>query len=147
MPERQSLSNTVKCLQAVSLAALLKRDPCTSVPEPAVCRYFTKYMFLNNSQNSQKSTCAGVFFNDVADPENCNFIKKRLQHRFFPVNFVNYSRTPILQRIYERLVLKHQCSFLRTLFLQNMSIGCFWKFQVSSLQLYLKRDSSKDVYL
>ena len=96
MPERQSLSNTVKCLQAVSLAALLKRDPCTGVPEPAVCRCFAKYVFLNNSQNSQKSTCAGVFFNDVADPENCNFIKKRLQHRFFPVNFVNYSRTPIL---------------------------------------------------
>ena len=35
--------------------------------------------------------------------------KKRLQHRGFPVNFVNYSRAPILYRIYEQLVLKHQC--------------------------------------
>ena len=42
--------------------------------------------------------------------------KKRLQHRFFPVNFVNCSKTPILQRIYEPLLLKHQYPFLKTPF-------------------------------
>ena len=46
-------------------------------------------------QISQESTCVGVFFNKVAGPQNCNFIKKRLQHRFFVVNFENYSKTPI----------------------------------------------------
>ena len=65
-------------------------------------------MFLNNSQSSQESTCVGVFFNKVAFPLNCNLVKKRLQHRFFAVNF-------------ERMVLKHQCVFLRTpLFIESL---------------------------
>ena len=43
---RQSLSNTVKSLQAVSpavrLVTLLKKDPLTGVSELAVCRYSRK---------------------------------------------------------------------------------------------------------
>ena len=57
---RQSFSNTVKSLQAVSpavrLVTLLKKDPITGVSELAVSRSSRKYMFLNNSQNSQEST-------------------------------------------------------------------------------------------
>ena len=49
-------------------------------------------------QVSQESTCAGVFFNKVTDPQNCNFIKKKLQQRFSLVNYVNYSKTPFLCR-------------------------------------------------
>ena len=107
---------------AVALATLLKRDPRTGVSEPAVCGSSTKQcsriivftgkhlscslffnvlqsncsLFLKSLQTSQESTCVGVFFNKVAGPQNCKFIKKRLHHRFFPENFVNYSRTPIL---------------------------------------------------
>ena len=33
------------------------------------------------------------------------FIKKRLQHRCFPVNFAKFLRTPILRNICERLLL------------------------------------------
>ena len=58
-----------------------------------------------------------------------------------PENFLNYLKAPILQRIYERLVLEHQCSFMRNLFLKNFSSGFFWQFQVSRLQLY----SSKEI--
>ena len=36
-----------------------------------------------------------------------NLFKNRLQHRCFPVNFVNYSKSSILKSTYERLVLKH----------------------------------------
>ena len=36
----------------------------------------------------------------------CNFIKKSLQHRYFPVKFVKFLRTP---------------------FLQNTSRGCLWQ--------------------
>ena len=32
----------------------------------------------------------------------------------FPDKFANYPRTPILQMIYEGLVLEHQCAFLKT---------------------------------
>ena len=35
----------------------------------------------------------------------CNFIKKRLQHRYFPVSIANFLRTSILNNIYDRLLL------------------------------------------
>ena len=50
----QSPSDTIKELQAVKLATLLKRHPRSGVSQPAVCSSSTKQMFLNNSQNSQK---------------------------------------------------------------------------------------------
>ena len=37
-----SVSDTVKCVQAVRLATLLKRDPSTGVSEPAIFRFSTK---------------------------------------------------------------------------------------------------------
>ena len=44
-----------------------------------VCaRCFSKWLLLKILQISQESTWVGVFFNNVADPQNCNFIKKRL---------------------------------------------------------------------
>ena len=44
-------------------------------------------MFLKILQNSHGNTCARVFLNKVAV---LNFIKKRLWHRCFPVNFANF---------------------------------------------------------
>ena len=43
-------------------------------------------------------------FNKVAG-QACNFIKKRLQHRCFPVKIVKLVRTPILKNTCERLLL------------------------------------------
>ena len=60
IPALQSLSDTIKELQAVRFATLLKRHPRSGVSEPAVCRSSTKYVFLNNSQNSQENTYVGV---------------------------------------------------------------------------------------
>ena len=45
-------------------------------------------------QISQESTCVEVFFNKIAGSQNCNFIKRRLQHRYFPVKFAKFLRTP-----------------------------------------------------
>ena len=45
------------------------------------------------------------FFNKVAGLKTSNVIKKRLQHRYFPAKFAK---------------------FLRALFSQNISGGCFW---------------------
>ena len=42
-------------------------------------------------------------FNKASGLQACNFIKKRLQHGFFPVKFL---KTPILKNICERLSLK-----------------------------------------
>ena len=65
-------------------------------------RCSSKQLFLKSLQISQGSTCTGVFFIKVAGPQNCNFIKKRHQYRFFPVkiakNFMNilfYRTSPV----------------------------------------------------
>ena len=58
-------------------------------------------MFFKISQNSQENTCAIIIFNKIAGLRL--FLKRRLWHRCFPVNFVK---------------------FLKTLFLKNTS-SCF----------------------
>ena len=37
-------------------------------------------------------------FNKVADSKACNFIKKRLQHKFFPMKFANSLRIPFFYK-------------------------------------------------
>ena len=44
-------------------------------------------------------------FDKVAILQPRNFIKKRLQHRCFPVNDANFLKTPILKNICKRLLL------------------------------------------
>ena len=50
-------------------------------------------MFLKISQCLHKNAYVGVSFNKVAVLKSCNFIKKRLQYRCFPVNIEEFSRT------------------------------------------------------
>ena len=47
-----------------------------------------------------------------ADPQACNFIKKRHQHRYFPMKFAKFLRTPVLKNIRERLLLFMDVLFL-----------------------------------
>ena len=51
--------------------------------EATVRKYSLKQVILNSTQYSQENTCVESFFNKVASKF---FIKKRLQHRYFPVN-------------------------------------------------------------
>ena len=53
---------------------------------------FFKIIVLKKLLNFTEQTCVGVFFNKVAGPQNSNFIKKRLQQRFFPVKFAKLLR-------------------------------------------------------
>ena len=55
----------------------------------------------------------------------CNFIKKRLQHRCFPINIAKFLRTPILKNICECLLLHLVMNdiipfFMNNNFLQNL---------------------------
>ena len=45
-------------------------------------------------------------FNKFVGLQACNFIKKRIQYRYFPVNFAKFLRTPFLQNTSSRLLLK-----------------------------------------
>ena len=57
-----------------------------------------KYLFLRTPFFKEQfrwllQTCIIVVNNKVAGSQNCNFTKKRLQHRLSPVKFANFSRT------------------------------------------------------
>ena len=64
---------------------------------------FSLWVSLKIFESSQESTCAICFFIKV---KACKFIKKRLQHKCFPVNFVRFLRTPFLQNTSGRLLLQ-----------------------------------------
>ena len=68
-------------------------------------RCSVKKVFLKISQISKENTCVEVFFNKVAGLQACNFIKKILQYRYFPVKFAKLFKTPILKNICELLLL------------------------------------------
>ena len=61
-----------------------------------------KIIVLKKFTNSTEKHL-GVFFNKVAGPQNSNFIKKRLQLRFFPAKFVKCLRTPCFTDHFHRL--------------------------------------------
>ena len=72
----------------------------SSCPEYSVKKMCWKFL-----QSSQENTCAEVFFEQSCRPEVFNFIKKKLQHRCFAVNFTKFLKTPIQLEVWERLPL------------------------------------------
>ena len=69
-----------------------------------------------------KHLCWSLFF------KVCNFIKKRLQHRCFPVDIAKYLTTPILKNICEHLTLVLSNNFQRNSLpnLDNMTNWGHW---------------------
>ena len=65
-----------------------------------------------------------LLFNQVEGHQTCGFIKKRLQHRYFLVNFGKFIRTPKLKKISERLHFWK--AFCENIFLdRNLAKGIF----------------------
>ena len=58
-------------------------------------------------------------FNKVVGLQACNFIKKTLQHRCFPVKLALFLRPPILKNICERLLLTDPAVFQFLKIMQN----------------------------
>ena len=62
--------------------------------------YMTEIKAVHQSRCSKlckfhrKAPVLESLFNKVASPRDCNFIKKRLQHRCFPAKFASFLRTP-----------------------------------------------------
>ena len=52
-----------------------------------------------------KTPAMESLFNKAAALQVCNFIKKRLQYRSFPVIIAKFLRIPILKNICERVLL------------------------------------------
>ena len=70
-----------------------------------VLRNFTKF--------TGKHLCQSLFFNKVAGLRPATLLKKRLWHRYFPVNFVKFLRTPFLQNTSGRLLLYRYVKYIR----------------------------------
>ena len=56
--------------------------------------FFKKFVLKQFANFIGKHLCQslGIFFNKVTGLQNCNFTKKSLQHRFFPVTFAKSLR-------------------------------------------------------
>ena len=72
-----------------------------TMSEAAAAGVSCKKLTLKISENSQENTRSIVF---------CNFTKKRLWHRCFPVNFPKFLRTPFLTEHCQWLLLIHYIS-------------------------------------
>ena len=95
-------------------------------------------VFLELSQNSQENTCARVCFLIKLQVWGLQlYLKKRLWHRCFLVNFVKCLRTPFLQNTTGRLLLsvsrgyRYACEI--TGFFFNVFINHFQKIHRSVL--------------
>ena len=62
-----------------------------------------KRLLLKFAIFTEKHLHSGLFLNKNVGLQSWNFIKKRLQHRFFPANIAKFSRIPVLENIWERL--------------------------------------------
>ena len=82
-----------------TILAVLQRQLCTvaiAMPSSSHRRCFIEKGVLKNVTK---------FTGKQLWPEACNFMKKRLWHGCFPVNFANFLRKTILQNTSERLLL------------------------------------------
>ena len=61
-----------------------------------------------------------LFFNKFAGLRPTTLVKERLWHRFFPVNFVKFLKTPFLQQISGRLLLYILVLMMRSIVLRGM---------------------------
>ena len=58
-----------------------------------------------NFKNLRENACAEVTFFITLQAGRLQLCQKRLRHRCFPVKVINFSKTPILQNIFEWLLL------------------------------------------
>ena len=84
-----------------------------------------KGVLENISEFHRKTPVLESLFNKVAGLRICNFVKKRLQNRCFPMKFSNFLRILILRNFCERLLLKVVGTQKR---IQNPSNNLRWNF-------------------
>ena len=65
-----------------------------------------KGVLRNFATFTRKHLCQSLYFNKVAGLRPATLLKNRLWHRYFPVNFAKFLRTPFLQYTSGRLLLQ-----------------------------------------
>ena len=72
-----------------------------------------------------KHLCRGLFFNVVAGHQACNFIKKRLHHRYFLANFGGNLEEHLFWRTFANSCIVGKC-LVRTFFRLELSKRNYW---------------------
>ena len=148
IPVLESLS-TVKCVQAVRLATLLKRHPRTGVSETAVRRFSTKQVFLNNSQNLREAFLKIPFLTKhlhwllltVSRFQPAALLKKRLGQKCLFVNFEKFFRSPLLYTTSGKLLISFtSCRISTTTYSKQVFHMCFQAF-------YTRRSSYSKAFM
>ena len=98
-----------------------------------VLRNFTKF--------AGKHLCQSLFFNKVAAPRPETLSKKRLWHRYFPVNFAKFLRAPIFtQHLWWLLLTSNK---LRVMNIKNLLVdgrSIFYKELLKGDSVLMLRD-------
>ena len=87
----ENLINVTKQLQDI----FLKNGVLEFSRSRRLVVFCKKGILENFAKFTGKHLYQSLFFNKVADPRPATFLKKKLRHRCFPVNFANFLRTPI----------------------------------------------------
>ena len=98
-----------------------------------VLRNFTKF--------TGKHLCQSLFFNKAAGLRTATLLKKGLWHRCFPVNFVEFLRTPFSQKSSGRL-LPNEVTYLKLLKTPGLNFfgNSVPKNEVSFLECFFDRE-------
>ena len=93
--------NFVKFLEQVSYITPVNGSFCLLVFHVSLCSsrpevFCAKGVLKNLTKLSRKQLCLSLFFNKVKGLRLPALLKKRLQQRCSPVNFVKFSRTALL---------------------------------------------------
>ena len=88
----------------------------------------------NFAKLTRKHLSQSLVFNKVAGLRPPTLLKKRLLQRYFPVNFAKFAKTPFLQNISRRLLLRickiyllsHQCHVTSAVFFFFVPLQIFF---------------------
>ena len=97
---------------------------------------FCKKGVLRNFEKfTGKHLCQSLLFNKVAGIRPVTLLKERLWHRCFPVNFLNFLRTPSVTEHNWQLLLKTSVNQL------------IFREETVDLQLYYSRTFSHEIFI
>ena len=89
---------------------------------------FNKTAVLKNfAKFTKKHLRWGLFLNKNAGLQSWNFTKKRLQHRYFPMNIAKFLRTPVLENICKRLFERFRTWASNITSSMGIEQDIFWK--------------------
>ena len=91
----------------------------------SVLRNFTKF--------TGKHLCQSISLSKVVGLRSATLLKKRLWHRFFPVNFAKFLRIPLLQNTSGRLLLYFGKTFFVSRYLYLAPGGKFQRLYVKHI--------------